>query len=937
MIKIATFSSLVFFLVVQLISSYYAFAGDTGKISGTVVDASTKEPLVGASVQIVGTSLGAATDLDGRFTILNIQPGVYVVRASAVGYRTEEVRNVRVSIDLTTEVNFALTESAIQTEAVVVTAQRPLVQKDMTSSTAVVDNKEIQALPVTSFQDVLQLQAGVVAGHFRGGRSGEVSYWIDGVPVTDSYDGSTVVDVNKNSIQEMQLVTGAFNAEYGQAMSGIVNIATKTGGNKFSGSFTAYSGGYVTSHTDIFTGLQRINPINTQWLEGSLDGPIVQDKLFFYVDARYYYDGGDLFGIRKFNTYDITNSRDPNPFNWTIQQTGDGKVVPMAPYMEGYGQAKITYKVSSELQVSYNFILDNSRGKDYDFAYKYNPDGELSNFKKGYLNTINVTHTLSPTTFYTLGLSYFFRDYREYLDQSSFSLSDLFTRKDPFDQRYVHPALMTAPENTFLTGGTNMANNVRNTSTYIAKFDITSQVTQHHMIKAGLQYERDKLYLHDIYLQLSQIDQNRDPVLDGKPFLLGPVVIPPISNQNNLLYLHNPIQFSAYVQDKMEYNSLIVNFGVRFDWFHPDGQVLSDPSDPNIYLPLRPQNQDSVVAPGGTPDQAVAARMKYWYRNATNKWQISPRLGVAFPITDRGIVHFSYGLFFQMPNFERLYANPGYKLPVSGGSTNLGVIGNPDLRPEETTSGELGLQQQLTDDISIDITGYFRDIRNLAGTLNELEYVFGGSAVYSKYVNTDFGFVRGIVLSIDKRFSQGISATLDYTFQIAKGDASDPNAAFNLRTGGVLPETQLIPLDWDQRHTLNATLNYSNSNDWGASFVFQFGSGTPYTPQQVAVAGQLAYNSETKPATYNLDARIYKNFRVGATTLTLFMRIDNLLDTKNAYTVYNDTGEPNFSLVEQRLIEINPPQRVSTVQDWYTRPYYYSAPRRIQFGITYSF
>jgi outer membrane receptor for ferrienterochelin and colicin len=276
-------------------------------------------------------------------------------------------------------------------------------------------------------------------------------------------------------------------------------------------------------------------------------------------------------------------------------------------------------------------------------------------------------------------------------------------------------------------------------------------------------------------------------------------------------------------------------------------------------------------------------------------------------------------------------------LPVSGGSTNLGVIGNPDLKPEETTSGELGLQQQLTDDISIDITGYFRDIRNLAGTLNELEYVFGGSAVYSKYVNTDFGFVRGIVLSIDKRFSQGISATLDYTFQIAKGDASDPNAAFNLRTGGVLPETQLIPLDWDQRHTLNATLNYSNNNDWGASFVFQFGSGTPYTPQQVAVAGQLAYNSETKPPTYNLDARIYKNFQVGATTLTLFMRIDNLLDTKNAYTVYNDTGEPNFSLVEQRLIEINPPQRVSTVQDWYTRAYYYSAPRRVQFGITYSF
>jgi len=934
--RIATLS-LIVFLSLTAGFSKKVYAGDAGKLAGRVMDAATKEPLVGASVLVVGTSMGAATDLDGRFVILNVPPGSYTLRASAVGYRPMEIKDNRVSIDLTTQVDFDLPESAITTEAVVVTAQRPLVQKDMTASTAVVDSREIQAMPVTSFQDVLQLQAGVVAGHFRGGRSGEVSYWIDGVPVTDVYDGSTVVDVNKNSIQEMQLVTGAFNAEYGQAMSGIVNIATKTGGDKFEGSITAYTGGYATTHSDIFTGLQTINPLTTQWLEGSLDGPIVRDKLFFYADARYYYTAGDLYGVRKFNTYDISNAQDPNPNNWIIQKTGDGKTVPMAPYLEGYLQGKLTYKFSPELQVSYNYILDNTRGKDYDFAYKYNPNGELSNFKKGYLNTLTLTQSLSARTFYTFGLSYFFRDYREYLDQNAFSLSDLFTRQDPFNQKYVHTRLLQAPEGTFLTGGTNMAHNVRNTSTYIAKFDITSQVTDNHMIKAGLEFDQYQLFLHDINLQMSPIDINRDPVVDGKPFLEGPVVIPPLSNPNNLLYLHKPQQFSAYVQDKMEYKSLIVNLGVRFDWFHPDGQVLSDPSDPNIYLPLKPQNQDSVVAPGGTPEQAVAARMKYWYKNATDKYQFSPRLGIAFPITDRGIVHFSYGLFFQIPSFEQLYANPGYKLPVSGGSSNLGIIGNPDMKPEETTSGELGLQQQLTDDISIDVTGYFRDIRNLAGTLNEVEYVFGGSSVYSKYVNTDFGFIRGIVLSIDKRFSNGISATLDYTFQIAKGDASDPNAAFNLRNSGVLPETQLIPLDWDQRHTLNATVNYSNADDWGASFIFQFGSGTPYTPLQVSNAGQFVYNSETKPATYNLDTRLYKNFKFGSTVLTLFLRVTNLLDTKNAYSVYNDTGEPNFSLQELQLIRVTPNPRVASIQDWYTRPYYYSEPRRVEFGTTISF
>lgn len=947
--KISTVSFILFL-------SLRAFAGDTGKISGKVVDGSTKEPLVGASVLVVGTSHGAATDLDGKFVILNVPPGVYTVRASAVGYQPVESQNNRVSIDLTTEVGFELNESAITTEAVVVTAQRPLVQKDMTSSTAVVDNIQIQALPVTSFQDVLNLQAGIYTDHngtlhARGGRGGEVTYMIDGVPVTDSYDGSTVVDVNKNSIQEMQVVTGAFNAEYGQAMSGIVNIATKTGGNDFHGSLTTYTGGYVTSHSDVFTGLQRVNPLNTNWLEGSADGPIVNDNLFFYADARYYYDGGDLFGIRKFNTYDVSNTTAPSPYDWTIQHTGDGKIVPLTPYMEGYGQAKLTYKVSAESQLSYDFILDNSRGKDFDpnnagggWNWKYNPDGQLSNFKKGYLNSLNLTQTLSATTFFTLGASYYFRDYREYLDQNPYSLSDLFNRNDPFNQQYVLQSVLVAPEGTFYTGGTNMAHNIHNTDTYVAKFDITSQVTSVHMLKAGVEYDRYQLFLHNINLDMTPSDKQRIAWQEvGLPFLNG-VVIPDSSSPNNLMYTHKPQQFSAYVQDKMEYQSIIVNIGLRFDWFSPDGQVLSDPSDPNVYLPLRPQNQDSVIAPNISNDTlqhqaALQKRLGYWYKNATSKWQLSPRLGVSFPITDRGIVHFSYGLFFQMPSFDRLYENPGYKLSVTGGSNYLGVIGNPDLKPEQTTSGELGLQQQLTEDMSIDVTGFFRDIRNLASTLNEIQYVYGGSDVYSQYVNTSFGSIRGVVFSLNKRITSGVSATLDYTFQIAKGDASDPQAAYNLVKSGTLPETQLIPLDWDQRHTLNATLDYSNASGWGASLVFRFGSGTPYTPQSGAIqnVGELSYNSELKPATYDLDLRLYKDFTFGSQRITIFARIDNLLDTKNANNVYQDSGQPDWSLNEEHLLASNPAQRVATIQDYYTNPSFYSAPRRIQLGVTYGF
>jgi outer membrane receptor protein involved in Fe transport len=929
-------------LILSVILSAKAFS-QTGKIAGKVVDAGSKEPVIGANIILVNTTIGAATDLDGNYTILDVAPGVYTVRVSSVGYQTIDLQNVRVSIDFTTREEFSLKESAVQVEAVVITAEKPLIQKDLTSSTAVINNQDIQSLPVTNMQDILQLQAGIVKDqngdlHFRGGRKGEVSYWIDGVPVTDSYDGSTVVDINKNSVQEMQLVTGAFNAEYGQAMSGIVNIATKSGGNEIHGMLTAYAGSYVTNDYGVFSGLQTIRPLSTQWLEGSLGGPIVSDKLTYYADARYYYNAGDLYGQRKFNTWDISNTTAANENDWIIQKTGNNEIVPMAPFMEAYMQGKLTYKLSSDFKISYDYILDNSRGKDYDFSYKYNPDGELSNFKKGYLNTVTVTNTLSSKTYITLGLSYFFRDYREYLDTSNYSLSDLFTRHDPFNQNYVNSKLLEAPESTFLTGGTNMANNVHNTDTYVIKFDFTSQITQNHEFKTGFLFNEYKLFLHDINLHMSDVDNNRDPVTDGYPFLEGPVVIPSIESQDNLFYEHKPMQFSYYAQDKMEYNSLIVNLGLRFDWFHPDGQVLSDPADPNVYLPLEPQNQDSIVAPGGTHDEAVAKRMTYWYKNASNKWQLSPRLGIAFPITERGVVHFSYGLFFQIPDFERLYENPGYKLPVSGGSNYLGIIGNPNLEPEQTTSGELGLQQQLTDDIAIDVTAYFRDIRNLAGTLNEYMYVFGGSDIYSEYVNSDYGFVRGVVVSITKRFGSGISAALDYTYQIAKGDESDPTQAYNLLNSGKQAQTELIPLNWDQTHTVNFSFNYTNPANWGGSFIFQYGSGQPYTPQLTVSVGNLIYNSEVMPATYDLDFRIYKDFKFGAsTTLSVFLRVNNLLDTKNATQVYSDTGQPDWSVAEQQQIRVNPPQKVATIQDWYTNPTFYSDPRKIEFGSSISF
>ena len=219
---------------VLIYSFSFTFAGTTGKITGIVTDKTTGEPLPFVNIIIVGTNLGAATDIDGNYVILNISPGNYSVKAQYIGYQAVLVENVSVSIDLTTTVDFTLSESAVELEEVVVQGKADLLKKDVTSSQSLVSADQIEVLPVSEFNDVLQLQAGVTrdaAGdfHIRGGRSNEVAYWVNGVSITDGYDNSRGLQIDNYSVQELQVISGTFNAEFGNAMSGIVNTVTKEG------------------------------------------------------------------------------------------------------------------------------------------------------------------------------------------------------------------------------------------------------------------------------------------------------------------------------------------------------------------------------------------------------------------------------------------------------------------------------------------------------------------------------------------------------------------------------------------------------------------------------------------------------------------------------------------------------------------------------------
>ncbi|MBV6510911.1 MAG: hypothetical protein FMNOHCHN_00389 [Ignavibacteriaceae bacterium] len=907
----------LFFLVALLTAD---LAAQSGKVSGRVTDKVTNEALPFVNVIIEGTTQGAATDLDGYYNILNVAPGTYTIKASAIGYNSQSVSGVRVSIDLTSKIDFVLSETSLTLkDEVVVVATKPLVTKDLTASTAIVGADDIAALPVTEFQEVLGLKAGVVGNSVRGGRSGEVVYAIDGVPVTDVYDGGTVVDVNANSIQELQFVSGAFNAEYGKALSGYVNIATKDGKNTFEGNVTTYFGDYYSDRTDIFRAIDDFDPLSIHNFEGSLSGPIIPNSLYFYGNFRYVYFGGWLNGKRVFNPWDITTNLGasvPLENRYDIQKTGDGEIVPMNWNQKVYGQGKLTYRVIPEIKLTYNYMIDDVEYRDYDHSFAYNPDGDFKKFRTGHTNILGMTHTLGSSTFYQLNLSYFFKRFRQYVYE------------DYNDPKYTHNELLgqsPADVPSFRTGGTQSSHFKRTTGTYGVKFDITSQVTQIHQVKAGVEFNRHNLSFDNV--NLIQPDGIGSPKDTRNPYvtLRVPDINNPAENLAIDIYTRNPVEFSAYLQDKIELSELIINIGLRYDMFMPDGKLLVDPTDPNIYNPLNPAN----IA------KTLAERQTYWYKDASTKSQLSPRLGVAFPITDRGVIHFSYGYFFQIPPFDLLYTNPEFKF--GQGTGNLGIAGNSDLRPQGTISGEVGVQQAITDDISIDLTAYFRDIRDLAGTRADEITLFGGSGRYSQFVNSDFGFVKGIVFTMTKRFSDGWSATLDYTLQSAKGNASDPAATRNALVGGALPEIQLIRLNQDQTHTINVTFSYASEN-WGLSMIGNYGSGFPYTPNQSINLSTLLTNSETKPTYVNADFRAYYDFKImDSYKISFFTRIYNLFDIRNEVNVYGDSGTADFTVEEFLRRQQNLPVIVNTLDEWYRVPTNYSEPRRIEFGATLFF
>ena len=359
----------------------------------------------------------------------------------------------------------------------------------------------------------------------------------------------------------------------------------------------------------------------------------------------------------------------------------------------------------------------------------------------------------------------------------------------------------------------------------------------------------------------------------------------------------------------MEYESMIINVGARFDYFDPHSDYPYDLTNP-LKNTLYPDYDKITVA--------------------KKKLQVSPRLGVSFPITDQGIIHFSYGHFFQIPGFDNLYTNCEYLVSKDGNLST--VTGNPDLEPERTVMYEAGLQQAFSDIISLDFTLYYRDIRNLLAT--EIIKTKEGYR-YARYINRDYGNVKGFIVSLDKRFSNYFSFKLDYTYQIAEGVSSDPQSEYynNQADPPIQTNTKVVPLNWDQRSTLNLALTVGDQGNWNVGLIFQYGSGFPYTPDTRFSILRFE-NRDLKPATFNVDLRAEKAFTFGSLKFNLFALVYNLLDTKNEINVDAASGRTNlpiYTVPPMPIIGIN------TLQEYVNNPANYSAPRQMRLGVSIDF
>ncbi len=914
-----------------------------GTIRGVVVSEDTGEPLGFANVVVEGTNFGAMTLEDGTFNFV-VPAGTYTLLISFIGFEPGRVEGIVVVGEEIKDLEFELKASvALEMGTILVEGEAPAVDVKSSSVEKTKDAEDLKAFAVDNVQEAMALEAGITmkGGQLfvRGGRSGEVSMMIDGVPVNDPLGGS--VAVSNVAVAEAEAVIGGMDAEFGNAQSAVFNIVTREGGSQFSGSMRYWTDDY---------GRQDKTYTNYDRLAVGMGGPLITDDLRWFLSAEATgNDGEDLtldrrdqwtsfndlfkFSERANSSLNVQNklawrvnpdlkftlegnanwsSNDGYVHNWN--QEGYVNRVHIFERLELSGETDeqgdhLFYVVRGTMPVRHGdwfeeFYLPNKerqrQGLPNDFQkllIKYKPSGTqqavyevadamvmrsaysgtqflvlTDELFDGFQDTLSrwsyvkndssqtyynsAEHTPTSTSFtnsmkfvtiHNISDDVF---YKASLTRLDFARQRTVAGKEPWEystaglpatlhngvrvRSLVGEVYYTDPDNPFLASAYDYPTYFdRHSISWITKFDLTSQRWAGHKVKTGFMAQYNDM-------------QNEFLTAPGRTRIIvddvtGRVLGEAQGRSANLFHNYAP-QTAFYVQDRWEYKGMVVNMGMRYDLFSPGS---------GVDVLLRAEGVDPTI------DRFKQA--------------LSPRLGLAFPITDRDVFHFHYGRFIQAPANNFLFQTQD---PNAG----VGTLGNPDLKPEITISYQAGVKHQFSEHVVGDFAIFYKDIYDLISSATAIDTVSGNQ--FGRYINKAYASARGLELTLARQFADNYGGQVAYTYSFADGVASDAEFGATSAAGLTHLPTRELPLGWDERHSLSATLRLADPGSWGGSMIYSFGSGFPWTPAYRYVRRQNPEleNSMRYPATHSLSLQAEKYFNVWGQDLTLFFDGRNLLN-----------------------------------------------------------
>jgi outer membrane receptor protein involved in Fe transport len=409
----------------------------------------------------------------------------------------------------------------------------------------------------------------------------------------------------------------------------------------------------------------------------------------------------------------------------------------------------------------------------------------------------------------------------------------------------------------------------------------------------------------------------------------------------------HPVSFSGFLQDKMEFEGLILNLGLRYDMFNAGAKRIRD-----FYNPLGTPGIDSVFEVGSED-----------YTNSKSDHKISPRVSISFPVSEKTVFRASYGKFFQQPNLNNLYIGAYWYSRMVTNPPFATWVQNPNLKAEESTQYEVGMQRGLTDNLRLDISAYYKDINNLVNVANTPTNPDAGYYGLILYNNEDRGIVKGVVLSMDLRRVNKISSRVAYTIQWANGTGSGDNSGFRSAWLGYEATKFNAPLNFDRRHSFNTNIDIRNGKKegpaWGgyllenagANFLITASSGTPYTPINPSAislqtpAGKVSgrRNSQYGPWNFRIDLKADKNFELPyGVGMQVYIQIINLLDTRNATNVFASSGSADddgyrATAQGQALVAQNGPEYNAFYDIRMKNSLFYDTPRQARIGVVLNF